>query len=70
MVKSTHFIEPVISTEQARIIHHCINIKKILLKTNAAVCFNKMCRFHHLRAKYTQIKVKGNNVKRTPTHVG
>ena len=27
-----------------------------------------MCRFYHLTAKYTDIKVKGNNVKRTHTH--
>jgi len=42
----------------------------MMFKTNAAVWFNKMCIFHNLTAKYIQIKVNGNNVKRTPTHVG
>ena len=70
MVKSAHFIETMISSQQARIIHHCINIKNKFLKTNTTVWFNKICRFHHLRAKYIQIKVNGNNVKRKPTHVG
>jgi len=70
MVKFVHVIEPVINSQQARIIHNCINTTKMMFKTNAAVWFNKMCIFHNLTAKYIQIKVNGNNVKRTPTHVG
>jgi len=68
MVKSAHFIEAVMKSQQAGIIHHCINTKKKLFKIKAAAWFNKMCRFRHLTVKYIHIKVNGNKVKRTNTH--
>jgi len=38
----------VINAQQARIIHHYKKTKKMLLKTNAAIRFNKLCRMNDL----------------------
>jgi len=46
----------VINTQQARIIHLHKNTKQQLLKTNAAIWFNKMCRLKHLTPKYIKLK--------------
>jgi hypothetical protein len=46
-----------INAHQARIIHHYKNTKEKLLKTNALVWFNKMCRLHHLTPKTCFIAV-------------
>ena len=51
----------VINAQQAKIIHHHKNTKQKLLKTNAVIWFNKMCRLKHLNPKYIQIKVNGNS---------
>jgi len=41
---------------QQEIIHHYKNTREKLLQTNAAIWFNKMCRFKQLTPKYIQIK--------------
>jgi len=46
----------IIDAQQARIHNIYKNIKLKLLKTNAAICFNKMCRTKHLTPKYISIK--------------
>jgi hypothetical protein len=35
------------------------NTKLKLLKTNAAVWFNKMCKIKHLKSNYVNIKING-----------
>ena len=46
----------VINAQQVRIIHLHKNTKQKLLKTNAAIWFNKMCRHKHLAPKYIKLK--------------
>ena len=46
----------VIKAQQARIIHHYKNTKEKLLKTNAAIRCNRMCRLKNLMSKYMQFK--------------
>jgi hypothetical protein len=53
----------VTNAQQARIIHRHKNTKQKLLKTNAAIRFNNMCRLKHLTPKYIQIKVNGNSTQ-------
>ena len=36
------------------------NAKRKLLKTNAAICFNKIYRINRLTPNYVKIKIKGN----------
>jgi hypothetical protein len=50
-----------IIAQQAKVIHSFTNIKKKLLKTNAAIWFNKLCRNYQVTPKYINIKVNGNN---------
>jgi hypothetical protein len=50
----------VINTQQARIIHHYKNSKEKLLKTNAEIWFNKMCRFIYITSKYIQLQAIHN----------
>jgi hypothetical protein len=38
-----------------------MNNKKKLLKVNAAICFNKLCRHYQLTPKYMNIKMNGKN---------
>jgi len=38
------------------IVHHYKNTREKLLQTNAAIWFNKVCRFKQLTPKYVQIK--------------
>jgi hypothetical protein len=49
-----------INAHQAETIHF-MDTKKKLLKKNAALWFNKICRTHQLMPKYINIKVNGNN---------
>ena len=58
----------VINAQQARIIHHYKNTKEKLLKANAAVCLNKVCRLQHLIPKYIQTEVNGNNTRINALH--
>jgi hypothetical protein len=42
-------------------IHHYKNSKEKLIKTKAAIWFNKTCRTRHICPKYIHIQVNGNN---------
>ena len=55
-----------ISAQQARKVYQYQNIKKKLLRTNASIWFNKICRHENLQPKYIDIKISGNN-KRSHT---
>ena len=59
----------IIEAQQAKIHNIYKSIMLKLLKTNAAIWFNKMCRTKQLKSKYIGIKVSGNNTesKRTTT---
>lgn len=46
----------VINAQQPRIIHHYKKPKEKLLKTNAAIRCNRMCRFKYSTSKYMQFK--------------
>jgi len=50
-----------ISAQQAKCCNIYKNIKLKLLKTNATIWFNKICRTKHLTPNYIHIKVSGNN---------
>jgi hypothetical protein len=51
----------IIGAQQA-ILHNIYkNTKLTLLKTHAAVWFNKMCRTKHMTPNYIHNKVSGNN---------
>jgi hypothetical protein len=50
-----------ISAQQAKTTYHHHNIKKRLLKTNAAIWFNKVCRNENLQPKYIDIKINTHN---------
>jgi len=41
-----------INAQQAKSVHLCKNTKKKLLKTIAAIWFNKMCRLNHYTPKH------------------
>ena len=47
----------IIDAQQAKLCRNYENIKLRLLKTNAAIWFNKMCRFKHLKPNYINIKI-------------
>jgi hypothetical protein len=49
----------IIKAQEAKIWNICTNIQLKLLKTNAAIWFNKMCRTKQLTPKYIRIKVNG-----------
>lgn len=55
-----------ISAQQARKVYQHQNTKKKLLRTNASIWFNKICRHENLQPKYIDIKISGNN-KRSHT---
>ena len=50
-----------IAAQQAKVIDGFRNAKLKLLKTNAAIWSNKICRINQLTHKYVTIKIKGNN---------
>jgi hypothetical protein len=45
----------IINVKQAKIYNHYKNKKEKLLKTNAAIWFNKMCRTQQLCPKYVHV---------------
>jgi PIN domain nuclease of toxin-antitoxin system len=47
--------------QQAKLTIKYKTTKLQLLKTNAAIWFNKMCRGKHLTPKYINIKISGHN---------
>jgi hypothetical protein len=51
----------IISAQKARIYNICKKVKLKLLKTNAAVWFDKICWARHLTHNNIHIKVSGNN---------
>jgi len=49
----------IISAQQATICNIYKNTKLKLLKTNAAIWFNKMCKIKQLKPNYIQFKTRG-----------
>ena len=47
--------------KQAKAVHCCQNTRQTLLKVNAAILFNKVCKLNNITPKYTHIEVNGNN---------
>jgi hypothetical protein len=60
----------IINAQQARLNNIYKNTKLKLLKTNAAIWFNKIYRDRQLKLKYISLKIKGQKQqdKRTKTH--
>ena len=57
----------IIEAQQAKICNSYKNTRLKLLKTNAGVWFNKICKTKQLTPKYFSIKINGNNRQnRTP----
>jgi len=52
----------IISAQQARTYNNYKNTKEKLLKTNAAIWFNKMCIVKGLKPNYIHIKINGKTV--------
>ena len=50
------------------IIHECKNIKRRLLKTIAAIWYNKTCKKRQISPKYISIKINGNDISHTKLH--
>jgi hypothetical protein len=50
-----------INARQARAYNNYKNTKLKLLKTNAAIWFNKICKTRQLQPKYINIKINNNN---------
>ena len=57
----------IVIAKQAKTYHQYKNTKEKLLKTNAAIWFNKMCRTQQLCPKYINIKVNGNSSRSQQT---
>jgi hypothetical protein len=51
----------IVNAKQAELVHRYKNIKIKLLKSNAAIWFNKVCRSEQLTPSYIDIKISGNN---------
>jgi hypothetical protein len=49
------------NTQQAKTTGAYKHAKEKLLKRNAAIWFNKICKVNHLTSKYISIKINGNN---------
>jgi hypothetical protein len=45
-----------VNTQQARLVYGYRNTKEKLLKTNASIWFNKVCRTEQLQPRYNNIK--------------
>ena len=57
----------IIDAQQAKLCNDYKITKLKLLKTNAAVCFNKMCRIKHLNPNYINIKINGKKSQNKKT---
>jgi hypothetical protein len=55
---------PLVDAPQGMTINNFKNAKEKLLKTKAAILFNKIYRVNQLSLKYIQIKIKLNNNKK------
>jgi len=49
------------NVKQAKVVYNFKNTKEKLLKTTAAMWFNKICKNHQLTPKYIKIEVNGSN---------
>jgi hypothetical protein len=50
----------IIDAQQAKLHNNYKNTKIKLLKTNAAIWFNKTCKMKNLKPSYINIKINGN----------
>jgi hypothetical protein len=48
----------IVNAKQAELVHRYKNIKTKLLKSNAAISFNKVCRSEQLTPSYIDIKIQ------------
>jgi hypothetical protein len=53
----------IIDAQQAKLRNSYKNTKLNLLKTNAAIRFNKICRIKHLKPNYINIKINGKELQ-------
>jgi ribosomal protein L37AE/L43A len=53
----------IIDTQQAKLCNSCKNTKLKLLKTKAAIWFNKMCKIKHLKPNCINIKINGKKLQ-------
>ena len=60
----------IIEAQQARLCISYKNTKLKLLKANATICFNKMCKIKHMKPNYINIKINGKKSqdKKTTTN--
>jgi hypothetical protein len=59
----------IINAQQARVYNIYKNTNLKLLKTNAAIWFNKLCKVKELKPGYINIKINGNTLQdRKTTH--
>jgi hypothetical protein len=49
----------IVNAKQARLYNSFKNTKCKLLRTNAAIWFNKMCRINQVKSNYVNIKING-----------
>jgi len=47
--------------KQTQVVYNLKNTKENLLKTSAAIWFNKICKNYQLTPKYIKIEINGNN---------
>ena len=59
----------VVNAQQAKLQNIFKNTKLKLLKTNAAIWFNKMCKTKQLTPKYFDIKINGNSIQTRNTRL-
>jgi len=50
----------IVSAQQAKLDNNYKNTKLKLLKTNAAIWFNEMCKIKQLKPNYINIKINGH----------
>ena len=50
----------IIDASQARLVYQYINIKRKLLRTNAHIWFNRMCKSKNITPNYARQKIKGS----------
>jgi hypothetical protein len=49
------------NVKQAQVVYNFNNTKEKLLKSTAAIWFNKICKNHQLTPKFIKIEINGNN---------
>jgi hypothetical protein len=62
-VKMHNTTMKIIDTQQTKLCNSCKNTKLKLLKTNAAIRFNKLCKIKHLKPNYINIKINGKKLQ-------